>query len=383
MNLSRYVTLSLTVFGLCVGTAASAEPVAPIKAPAASAAPKDVPAPVLPALPPDGGACDSCWQQMCDCCDRYSGGLIGGVGVYVLQPYFENNVAFGLMGTVSRTQPANGAAANPPGMRIDNRQDISLHMEAAPLLWLGYISDEGLGMRARWWYFREGIQQSATGTTPGTNGVQVFASAPLGLSLINTINNMPVGAQSMVVTSKLQLQVFDFDALYEIAAYKWDVLLAGGLRLGSIDQTYNAYANGEALLSSNVFSGIGPTLAVEVRRTLGCTGLSLYSSARGAILFGSGHQIATVPDRNVQAQDHRDLGMPVAEAELGLEYRRDVGASHLFGQVTLVGQQWYGAGSASRSSIDVIPGGAFSTSSYVGDSDISFLGLCVRLGLNY
>jgi hypothetical protein len=75
--------------------------------------------------------------------------------------------------------------------------------------------------------------------------------------------------------------------------------------------------------------------------------------------------------------------MPVADAELGLEYRRTVGGSHFFGQVGLVGQQWFGAGSASRSSIDVIPGGAFSGSSYVGDSDIAFLGLSIRLGVNY
>lgn len=122
---------------------------------------------------------------------------------------------------------------------------------------------------------------------------------------------------------------------------------------------------------------------MEARRTLGDTGLSLYGSARGSILFGSGHQKAAIPDRNVEAQDHRDLGMPVGEAELGLAYGRNVGASHFFGQIALVGQEWFGAGSASRSSTDVIPGGAFSTSSFVGDSDIAFLGLVIRLDVNY
>ena len=161
------------------------------------------------------------------------------------------------------------------------------------------------------------------------------------------------------------------------------MLLAGGLRLASLDQTYNAYTHGEALLSSSVFSGIGPTLGLEARRNLGGTGISLYGSARGSILFGSAHQIATIPDRTNVANDHRDIGMPVAEAELGLEYGRTVGTSRFFGQIALVGQEWFGAGGASRSSTDVIPGGAFSTSSYVGDSDLAFLGLLIRAGVNY
>jgi len=254
-------------------------------------------------------------------------------------------------------------------------------VDVAPLVWLGYLSDSGLGFRARWWYFRQGTEQSATGTGSGVNGVQVLSAAPLGLSLITaTSADAP---KSLVVTSKLQVQVLDLDSLYQIEAGKWNLLFAGGLRLAGIDQTYNAYTAGEALLSSSRFYGLGPTLAVEVRRSLGGTGLSLYGSARGSILFGSGQQDAAVPDRNVEARDHHDIGMPVAEAEVGLEYARDVGGCHFFVQTALVGQEWFGAGGASRSSTDVIPGGQFSTSSYVGDSDLAFLGVCIRLGVNY
>ena len=83
------------------------------------------------------------------------------------------------------------------------------------------------------------------------------------------------------------------------------------------------------------------------------------------------------------ANDHRDIGMPVAEAELGLEYGRTVGPSRFFGQIALVGQEWFGAGGASRSSIDVLPGGALSGASHVSDSDLAFLGLLVRAGVNY
>ncbi|MBY0523269.1 MAG: hypothetical protein K2R98_07715 [Gemmataceae bacterium] len=385
----RPFLLGLLALGLQAALAAAQAPAEdpPAGAPAGVPAPAVQPTERLPGAAPCGGQAPAI-QTAGTCCHPDAGcsgstdangrtGLIGGVGLYILQPYFNNNMAFGLQGTANRSP---GTPADPPGSRVDTRVDISHHMEAAPLIWLGYIGEGGLGVRARWWYFREGVEQSATGTS-GTNGVQVISAAPLGLSLITATGG--TGPSSMVATSKLQLQVFDFDTLCRVSACKWDLLFAGGLRLASLDQTYNAYTGGEALLSSSIFSGVGPTFAAEARRNLGDTGLSLYGSARGSIIFGSGHQTATIPDRNLVAQDHRNIGMPVAEAELGVEYSRSMGTSRFFGQLALVGQEWFGAGSASRSSTDVIPGGAFSTSSYVGDSDIAFLGLLIRLGVNY
>jgi hypothetical protein len=380
MNLSRHVLLSLAAIGIRGGLAMAADPetlppLNPTVTGALEGAPVGNGAPSMLLPPATGNSCEV-FPSGGAVVDR--SGVIGGVGLYLIQPYFNNNVAFGLQGTENRSA---ATPASPAGIRFDTRQDITHHMEAAPLVWLGYMSDDGLGFRARYWYFRQGTDQTANGTGPGVNGVMVFSSAPLGLSLINASNGQ--GSSSMVVTSKLQLQVLDLDTLYEVSACKWNLLFAGGLRLASIDQTYNAYAGNEALLSTSDFSGVGPTVAVEARRALGCTGLSLYGSARGSILFGTSNQTAAIPDRNELARDPRDVGIPVAEAELGLEYHRNVGAAHFLGQIGLLGQQWYGAGSASRSSIDVIPGGAFSSSSYVGDSDIAFFGLFVRLGVNY
>lgn len=325
-----------------------------------------------PAVQSAGPCC--CPQVDCACAACSNGtGLIGGVGLYVLQPYFSNNMAFGLQGTA-------GQSAASPGSRTDTRVEISHSMEVAPLIWLGYLGDSGFGGRARWWYFREGTEQSAAGTS-GTNGVQVLSAAPLGLSLITATGGQ--GPSAMVATSKLQIQVLDLDTLYQVSACNWNLLFAAGLRLASIDQTYNAYTAGEALLSSNIFAGVGPTLAAEARRSLGDSGFCLYGGGRASIPFGSAQQSAAMPDRNVAAQEHRNIGLAVAEAELGLEYGQTLGTGRFFGQIALVGQEWFGAGSASRSSTDVIPGGAFSTSSYVGDSDIAFLGLLIRLGVNY
>src|SRR5262249_34448106 len=150
---------------------------------------------------------------------------------------------------------------------------------------------------------------------------------------------------------------------------RWDFLLSAGVRLTHIDQAYNAFvpvAGASTLLSGHSFHGIGPTLSVEARRGFGDSGLFWYASARASVVFGSASQSATLPDQNVNALDHRDIGMPIGEVEIGLEYGFAVRCARLFGQIALVGQDWSGAGSASRSSVNVVPGGNFVGGGFVG-----------------
>lgn len=379
MDLSRHILLGLVFLGLPVGLASAADPQPPLaKGPAGNEMVKaPQAADATPAvLPPQAVVSGyECFPNCNPATERT--GLIGGVGLYLIQPYFDNNMAFGLQATTGRSSGAIPPGS--PGVRTDIRVDISHHVEAAPQVWLGYLGESGLGGRARWWYFRQGSNQSVTAPTgAGANGILIFSAAPLGLSLLN--------AQSMEVTSKLELQAADLEALYDIRAANWDLLVAGGVRLASIDQTYSAFVPQSfmsAVLSRNYFQGVGPTLALEARRALGSSALSLYASGRGSVVFGSAHQVATVPDQNERAQDHRDLGMAIGEAELGLEYSRNLGRSQLFGQIAFVGQEWFGAGSASRSSVNVLPGGGFIGAAYTGDSDLAFLGLSIRLGVNY
>jgi hypothetical protein len=114
--------------------------------------------------------------------------------------------------------------------------------------------------------------------------------------------------------------------------------------------------------------------------------------ARGSAVFGSADQNAGFfgtelrnDDPNPQfASEHRTRAIPVADLEAGLEYRRQRGGSWLFGQIGLVAQEWFGAGSASRSTNATVLttprpvlGGA------PLDSNIAFLGLSFRVGINY
>ncbi len=340
-----------------------------------STSPAGTASPIADPDAPDAGICG-----LFNCCAPLQWHLLAGVGLYAMEAHFDSNMAYGIQGTANRsTGPIPPGSA---GTRVAERIDIDQHTVVAPQVWLGFLSDDGLGVRVRYWYFREGTNQAFNGGNGGSGGVNstlLFSAAPLGLSLIN-------GTSTMVATSKLQLQVVDAEGLLNLNAAKWDILFSGGVRFAQIDQAYNAFvpqSGDNTLLSSNTFSGAGPTLALELHRPICGSCLSLYGNVRYSLVFGSGQQQASVPDQNADAQDHRHVGIGIAEMELGLEFKRMVGRYQLFGQLAVVGQNWSGAGSASRSSVNVLPGGAFAGAAYSGDSDINFLGLAARIGVNY
>jgi len=333
---------------------------------------------------------------------------VGGVGLYLVQPYFENNPAYNLLSeTHSGTSTPTGATAQ--------RVNVSQHMQAAPLIWLGYVGADGLGARARYWYFRQGTDQTVnlppfTGDYDevGDDVIQMSgtlytlsSATPQGLQAFGNTLSRDFGPQATVfnVQTKLEVQALDLEVCQDFRFGRWEILASGGVRLVRLVQTYNVYqqestsaAEFRTLLSGHDFEGAGPVLAVELRRQFGASGLHFVSSLRGAVVMGSARQNAIFggielrnDDPNPQvAVQHWNRGLPIAELELGLEYARDLGPAQLFAQVALVGQQWFGAGNSSRStglspphSPNPVLGGA------PVDSDLAFFGVAFRLGWNF
>ena len=153
--------------------------------------------------------------------------MVGGTGVYLLQPFFTNNPALDIH--IQGTGP-------------DTRQDISSHVSAAPQLWLGYMNPDGLGVRGRWWYFHQTTNQafSFAGTDPSVavlsaeplgSGVYVGAPSPPQPPAPPPPPGPPVGPFSMQITSKLELQVADIEAFQETSFCHWNVLLVRRLFL--------------------------------------------------------------------------------------------------------------------------------------------------------
>src|SRR5262245_60070963 len=141
MKRSRQLLVAAALVGLQLGRAPAQEPAAPrTQEQSAVIAAALLFSPVDPALPPACPPAQTCPMPQvaksgcptdlwCDndcgsCAAR--GGFIAGAGLYVLQPYFSNNMAFGIQGTSGR---APGTPAEPPGTRFDDRVDVRHHME--------------------------------------------------------------------------------------------------------------------------------------------------------------------------------------------------------------------------------------------------------------
>jgi hypothetical protein len=142
MNVSKQFLLGVLTLGLQAGLAAAAAPAPTSGAAGPSAAATFAPlgaaaesGPSLPvglsAMAPQLGSVDAgCTNCCCAACE---GAVIGGVGLYLVQPYFQDNLAYGNRGANSTTL-------------VDVRQ----HVDVAPLIWLGYLTDDGWGGRARY-----------------------------------------------------------------------------------------------------------------------------------------------------------------------------------------------------------------------------------------
>jgi hypothetical protein len=323
-----------------------------------------------------------------DASERLWGGhFLAGAGVYFVKPYFQNNPAFFARTTTSTFGPNTDTFVT-----STTQYDFCWDLNATPVVWLGYVSECGWGVRARWWLF----DQERAFSVVGDRNTTIFSAAPAGLSIPSffVIPNAP-----MSLSSNLRLDVWDFEAIRETEVGRWGLLFSAGFRYAHLSQNYRAFQafQGEfnpppgvlipsfslhevdRLSSGHNFNGAGPTLALEAKRPLGNSGFALFANLRGAMLFGeSKRQVDLVTQTGPFGQTTftsvgisdvhsvRDTVLPVAELEMGVEYSRTWGAVRPFLRTGLVAQTWFDAGSAS---------------SLAGD--LGFLGLSVTAGLNY
>jgi len=302
-----------------------------------------------------------------DACERYCR-VLGGVGVYFVKPFFENNPA------ISFFRQGTGPVT---------RNDIRHNIVAAPQAWIGVMNDDGLGVRGRYWYLRAGTDQTFQITAPSGPPLTVVSALPMGAGLIQ---NNP---QEFAVTSKLELQVADIEVIQEMKFCNWNFLLAGGASRVDISQNYNAYATSASgvglrpVFSDHRFIGYGPTIALEFRRPIADTCWNLYGSARSRLLYGNSKHLAYGGDQlNGLAKANQESLVSVQDLELGVEYACDFGHGRFFSQLAMVGQEWFGAGNPTRSS-RASPPTTIPNFSSEDNSNFGFIGATVRMGVNY
>ncbi|MFO0424940.1 MAG: Lpg1974 family pore-forming outer membrane protein [Planctomyces sp.] len=127
------------------------------------------------------------------------------------------------------------------GQWIDSEPETSLRYI------LGYQTSSGVGFRGQYWGFD---------------------------------TDTPVAANQL----GLHMDVADAEITLAQPLRNWNLGVSGGVRYARMD--FNTPPGLPGGIRKAVFEGTGPTIALDARRNLGTTGLSLFGTTRGAILFG-------------------------------------------------------------------------------------------------
>jgi hypothetical protein len=291
--------------------------------------------------------------------DKCSGYVTGQMGVYFLQPHFEKNNA------ITVTKSLFPAGLQPAGtIQSSVEQDFSYDLIASPIVQLGYVTPGGLGFRGRWFRFEQSSTISAQ-TAPEGIGTRFSANTTIQGIFFGTDE---LGDTKSVVGSGLNVDNLDLEMTQQVRGDIWSFAVGGGVKLLHMSQRYSGsiefggiapQLTSSQILSGHNFNGVGPSIVFEGSRPLGHKGLGIYCNARGAILFGSGKQHTALSNlepipafglviNNISEADaRRNDVLPVAELEMGVQYSAEFGRLNPFLRVGLIGQGYFGAGSAS------------------------------------
>ncbi len=289
-------------------------------------------------------------------CDGHGRGCrwhweVGG-GFYFIQPNFESNTAFVTRRTTGVTT-------------TNTTTDFRYNLEVTPLAWIAWTHDCGLGVRGRWFMFDNGVSANIN-----NDGTQSIASNA-GVSSAN--------GDRLTNTHNLELQVGDLEMTHLWRCGQWNFLVAAGVRYTFMEQTRDAaidFATGARFTDNavNKFSGAGPAFALESRRRLGDSGLSVYGNGRLSILFGTSQTDSTfnvvnaqgIVTSNVVSNFSHDDTLSIGEAEVGVQWGRDCGRARIFAQTGFIGQMWWGGGNAASTT-----------------NNFGLVGGVVRFGINF
>ena len=296
------------------------------------------------------------------------GGWIAGAGIEILEPRWGNNPAYGQV-------VASSNSTSTQTLQTTTQADFNMGVAAAPLLWLGYVGENGVGVRARGSMFYDKDTLSLN-CLPQTNSTTtIYSASPAGVGGFSSANVSPSNSNAFVFNSDLTMQVADLEILWDLHSGSRLAALRGGVRYAYLAQNYNATWKNSAsrlwtatkdalsttLTSQHNFTGLGPVASVEAAYPLGQTGFRLIGmpaarscSARehnGRPLH-LGHQrllwIPAPPDAPKHSQSAGVL-MPVLEFELGADWGHTLVAYRFAISTALVGQVWFYGGNASNS----------------------------------
>lgn len=273
------------------------------------------------------GTCQSsCIPQ--ECCDPWI--VYAGSEVVWVKPHFRGAVAATIFDTASLAAEVI---------------ELDYDFELSGRYWLGFRGPDGLGARVRYWQWEHVAATESFTVSPNVvPGLAIEIPGTVGFAAI-TLNALP--GNEVAISHHLEMATLDFEGTQDFQLGATELRLAAGLRYLRLNQEYAVDVNAAALSRwfayRQSFEGIGPTLALELKRAIGFN-LSLYAQARGSVTLGERNDRISAfipPNFNiVYARDGADDLISVGE--LGLGVQADFGS--LFIRGGYEGQIWWNAG---------------------------------------
>jgi hypothetical protein len=338
----------------------------------------------------------------------------GGASYYSLQPFLNNNAAFGFT-TASLSNGGNSISG------LTQTQQFGWGMQPAFDVWLEATSPQGLGIRARWFHM-DGASSTASLSVPsgayGASNLSVIAVTPsptlfnappgtvpqqnpalAGLfggpsPFVVNFPGAPASTDRFTFDSQIRLDAVDLEATG--SWYTKSLVASGGVggRYFKMTQGYNALlvnenATGatlnESLNFNQVFNGGGPTVSGLVSWHPIHPNFSVYGGGRASLVVGESTQTTTgrrtlndptgafnpigapTSTSNSFSIPTTSLNtIPIAELEAGVEATFFQKRSSAFVRAGAVNQTYFGVGNASG-----------------GNGNLSLLGFKITAGFMY
>jgi hypothetical protein len=285
------------------------------------------------------GGCDSCGCDTCggDDCGGGGHGDCGGGTCGCFEPCCHSSGYWASAELLFfRYHRADGVRAG-----VDPPENVEFDFETTPRITVGWVRDDGLGVRARYWEF----DHNAAAFGPGE-----------------------VGTDIQVDTFTFDFEAFDTFCLNR----NWNLELAAGVRyVEFLEVMHDLPPNGEGNETRlNSFSGWGGVASAELRRCIGANG-NLWVRARLAILMDDKD---IFNDNGGQQVRLLDATVGMTELAFGYDYVMPLcGGAYAFAGVQAEWQNWYNFSSGFEDTAN--------TEDFAGPADVGFGGFGVRAGM--
>ena len=329
--------------------------------------------------------CDSGCDSGCgsDCCGydwreaADSAGFIAGYEFLWLKPHFSSGTNYGFNKGVG----VLGSYAEPVVIEVAEVETevygFPTNYNLAPRVWIGHQWCSGFAVRLRYWQFDHSLGNVAMEVTSGDNS---YYYAPGILRGIHASSG-----DFLAIQNGLKADVIDLDLTQDFNWCNTRLTLGGGISYAGLRIDRGLAVSGLDYLEREVmeaeeyatrFEGIGPTVLAELKRRIGCSGISIVGGVRGTILFGRERILSNYvevvynpespPDVYVQTYSSTaNRTRAIVAASIGVQYDYEICCgTDVFARLSWEGQYWNGFGNPVAT-----------------EGDLAFQGLGIAFGL--